>query len=293
MLTFKQIQDLVLLQPTGRFNANYRAAAKEWINYVLSDIWGLEAWTFKQASALLTVTTGSTSVTNLPGDVGIIRQLLNAQGAKLTFRQWDEFNLRHYGDSGTAQPWDFTTIGTGTGCAMYVGPPSSETSSLYQLLYERERGFYPSTTLTGTPTLPTASIGVATTSGAATAGTALIGGRLVTYTGLSGGNTLTGCTGGTGTFVAGDVCVFLNPQAGELYNDTDVPMLPPDRHQILVHAATAIGQTGENDYSLYLSDDRVQKGLQSMSARYLISERGETQQWGSYDHAHFETGGSW
>lgn len=288
MLTYKAIQDGVLT----RFNASYRPQAKEWINYVLAQLWAADEWTFKQAVTTVSVTAGSTAVTGLPADVGIIHQLLNAQGAKLTWRPWTEFNLRHYGDTGGAQPYDFTTVGIGPGSQLFVGPPSSETSALYQLLYERERGFYPSTTLTGETVLPAGTVAVASVLGAASAGNAMIGGRIFTYTGISSLN-LTGCAGGFGDFAVGETVTFLNPQAGELYNDTDVPLLPPETHQILIHGAQAIGQTGENDYSLYLSDDRVQQGIATMRARYLISQRGETQQWGSYETAHFETGGSW
>jgi hypothetical protein len=288
MLTFKQAQDTVL----ERFNDGSRSKCKEWLNYVLGQVWGLEEWTFKRAVATVTVTAGSTAVTGLPADIGIVRLLQNAQGGKLTYREWDEFMLRHYGETGSVIPYDFTLIGTGAGCQMYVGPPSSETSSAYQVLYERERGYYPSTTLNGTAALPTGTITVASTAAAPTSGTCLIGGRLVTYTGTTG-TTLTGCTGGTGTFTTGDLVVFLSAQAGDLAADSDVPLLPPETHQLLVHAATAIGQTGENDYSLYLSDDRVQQGLDAMRRRYLIAQRGETEQWGSYGLAHFETGGSW
>lgn len=288
MLTYKQIQDSVL----ERFNEGRRGDCKEWINFALGQIWALDAWLFKQAVAPVTVTTGSTAVTGLPSDIGIVRLLQNSRGGKLTFREWDEFMLRHYGNATTTIPHDFTTLGTGVGAQILVGPRSSESSSGYQLLYERERGFYPSTTLTGSTTLPTATITVASTSGAPTSGQCLIGGRQVTYLGVTG-TTLTGCTGGTGTFAPGDLVVFASPQGGELHNDSDVPLLPPETHQILVHAAQAIGQTGENDYSLYLSDDRVQQGLNAMRMRYLVTQRGETEQWGSYDSAHFETGGSW
>lgn len=288
MLTFKGIQDSVLT----RFNGSMRDQSKEWINYVLAQLWAMDEWTFKQATANVTVTSGSTAVTGLPADVGIIHLLLNQQGAKLTWRPWTEFNLRHYGDVGGAQPWDFTTIGIGPGSQLFVGPPSSETSSLYQLLYERERGFYPSSTLTSETVMPTGTVTVASVTGALSAGSAMIGGRIFNYTGITGLN-LTGCTGGFGDFAAGETVTFLNAQAGELYNDTDVPLLPPETHQLLIHGAQAIGQTGENDYSLYLSDDRVQQGLATMRARYLISQRGETLQWGSYELGHFETGGSW
>lgn len=289
MLTYKAIQDAAL----ERFNESRRGDCKEWINYALGNIWAMGDWTFKRAIAPVTVTAGSNVLSNLPGDVGVVHLLQNSLGGKLSYKEWDEFNLRYYGAGGDAIPWDYTILGAGPGCQMYVGPISSESNSAYQLLYERERGFYLSTTLTdASPTLPAATINVTSTAGAPTAGQALIAGRMVNYTGTTP-TSLTGCSGGAGTFTAGDPLVFLSAIGGELYNDTDVPLSPPETHQLLVHAAQAIGQTGENDYSLYLSDDRVQQGIAAMQARYLITQRGETVQWGDYDRAHFETGGAW
>lgn len=289
MLTYKDAQDLVL----ERFNEDRRPACKEWLNYVLGQIWNLEEWTFKQAITPVTVTAGSSSVTGLPGNVGVVHLLQNAQGMPLDYKDWREFQIHHYGDTGQQVPYDFTVVGSGSPLVqVLVGPISSETSALYQLLHEYERGFYPSTTVASDVTLPSATIQVTSTAGMAAAGTVLIGGRPVAYTGVTPGS-LTGCTGGVGSFVAGDLVVFLAAQAGELANDGDVPMLPPETHQILVHAAQAIGQSAENDYSIYLSDDRVQQGLDTMRRRYLISQRGGTQQWGSYESAHFETGWAW
>ena len=138
-------------------------------------------------------------------------------------------------------------------------------------------------------TLPVATLPVADTSQALDSGTVMIAGRPVEYAGTDVGS-LVSVTGGTGTFTTGDLVVYVNPQAGELANDTDVPLLPPETHQILVHAAMAIGQSGDNDYSLYLSDDRVQQGLNSMRDRYLIRERGETVAWGDYRDAPAITG---
>ena len=60
--------------------------------------------------------------------------------------------------------------------------------------------------------LPQATIHVASTTGAPTDGLAYIvttaGTEIVQYTGVSGGNTLTGCTGGTGTMSTGGAVLF-------------------------------------------------------------------------------------
>jgi hypothetical protein len=288
MLTFKNTQDAVL----ERFNESKRPSAKEWINYVYGQIWGLEEWTFKSTTAPVTVTSESQNVTNVPADFGIPHGLLNAQGVPLQFIDWREFQLRHYGETESAQPYEWTVVGEGAAAQVLVGPLSNETSSAYLLMYERERGYYPSTTLSAATGLPSPVITVASTAEAAAAGSVLVAGRVVTYIGTTP-TTLTGCEGGAGTFAAGETVVFLQPTAGELSQDTDVCLLPPETHQILVHAAQAIGQTGENDYAVYMTDDRVQQGLDTMRARYLPVERGETVQWGSYTFARYETGGNW
>lgn len=288
MLTYRQIQDAVL----ERFNESVRPNAKEWINYVYGQIWGLEEWTFKSATAPVSVTAGSQAVSNVPADFGIPHGLLNAQGVPLQFVGWREFQVRHYGEAQTAQPYEWTVINEGVGAEVLVGPTSTETSDSYLLLYERERGYWPSTALASDIGLPSPVITVASTAEAFPAGSVLIAGRVVTYTGKTA-TTLTGCSGGAGTFAAGEDVVFVQPAAGELSQDTDVPMLPPETHQVLVHAAQAIGQTGENDYAVYMTDDRVQQGLDTMRARYLPVERGDMEQWGSYTLARFETGGNW
>lgn len=288
MLAFVDIQDAVLT----RFSEDDRASAKEWINFVYGQIWGLEEWTFKSATALVTVTAGSQVVTDLPADIGIPHLLQNSQGTPLAFIDWREFQLRYYGWQGPQLAYEWTVQNEGIGAQVFVGPPSNETSSAYQLLYERERGYYPSTALTAAATLPAATLAVTDTSQAPASGTLLIAGRVVTYTGKTA-TAFTGCTGGAGTFATGELVVVLSPQPGELSQDTDVPLLPPETHQVLVHAATAIGQAGENDYSVYMTDDRVQQALDTMRNRYLPVERGDLFQWGSYTQAHFESSGAW
>lgn len=290
MLTFKAAQDAVI----ERFNAGRRNDVKEWIRFVHGQVWGLDEWTFKQALSPATVTTNSNILSGLPGNVGVVHLLQNAQGAPLTYRDWKDFQRLHFGETGLSVPYDYTVVGAGRAVQILVGPKSSETSSAYQLSHEYDPGFYPSTTLTDAQTtLPAATLNVADATVFPTAGTVLIAGRPVAYTGKTGATALTGCTGGAGTFAATEPVVCLAPTAGDLSGDTDVSMLPFDFHQILVHGAQAIGQTGENDYSMYLSDDRVQQGLDAMRRRYLVSERGETQQWGSQENAAEMDGWAW
>jgi hypothetical protein len=171
-----------------------------------------------------------------------------------------------------------------------VGPTADTTSAVYQLLYERACGFYPSTTVNETTTLPDATLTVADTSAFPSSGTALVGGRKVVYTG-KGGTTLTGCTGGTGSMTTGDLVVSLTASAGQLHDDGDVPLLPPDTHMILVHGAQAMGRTLESDVTAGLQDDRVSQLLDTMRRRYLVKERGETEQYGDVYAADVHTWG--
>lgn len=292
LLPFKTLQDRVLLPTSGgRFKEALRPNAKDWIRNVYRGIWDADEWAFKQNVQLVTVTAGSQLVTGLPGNVGLVHALLNAQGAPLTFRPWRDFERLHYGDTGQTQPYDYTIIGSGPGLTIKVAPISSETSSLYELLHEMEPGWWPSTTTTGSTTLPAATINVTATAQFPSSGTVLIGGRPVTFTGKTS-NTLTGCAGGIGTFAAGEPVICISsPQVGDLSGDTDVPMLPDS--EILVRAALALGQSNENDYSMYLSDDRVQQMLDQMRRRYTRQAQGETEQWGSNRHAAAMDGWPW
>lgn len=69
------------------------------------------------------------------------------------------------------------------------------------------------TTLTGTTTLPTATVTVSSTTGFPSAGIAHISGQTITYTGKTS-STLTGVTGGLGTFPAGTAVTYGNLQVG-------------------------------------------------------------------------------
>lgn len=63
------------------------------------------------------------------------------------------------------------------------------------------------TTLTGSHTLPQATITVASTTGFASIGVVQVGTQLVSYTGKTG-TTFTGATGGTGTFIGGTAVTY-------------------------------------------------------------------------------------
>lgn len=61
-----------------------------------------------------------------------------------------------------------------------------------------------STTVSGGQSLPETTVTVASTTGFPSTGVLFVDGNTVAYTGLSGGDTFTGCTGGTGTINNGD-----------------------------------------------------------------------------------------
>jgi hypothetical protein len=265
LLTFKQIQD----QAIKRFKSSLRPDLKTWILDFYSTVWALEEWSFRYAAAAVTVTAGSANVTNLPADLGMPIGLVNANGDDL-----DEIGIREYyrrytgTDSSTSTPEAFCVIGN----TIKVGPVSNESSSSYQLLYERAPGHYVSTTLAAAVTLPQASIQVASTSEFAASGQAWVGGRLVTYTSKDATHLL-GCSGGSGTIALSDLVVSTVALAGAMNADSDVPLLPDGTHLILVHGGQATGQALENDPTTALSDTRVDRILNGMRRNYLVSAR--------------------
>lgn len=279
-MTFREIQDMAI----KRFNSGLRGDLKEWIRATYGLVWEMEEWTFKTAVAAVTVTANSDTLTNVPADLGVPHLLQNSQGDKLKQLGLRDYMLNYQGSAMDAAglPYFWTLIGDGPGATIKVGPPSSETSALYELTYERACCSYPSTTLSVGATLPVATLTVVSTAEFPSAGTVMIAGRKVTYTGKTS-TTLTGCSGGSGTFAIGEPVVSLTATAYQLAADTDVPLLPPDTHMILVHGAQAIGQSLENDSTVALSDERVTQMLEGMRRRYLTAGRGETAQFGAGD----------
>jgi hypothetical protein len=288
-MTFRDLQDAVL----ERFNSSRRNDCKEWIRYVYGQLWDADEWTFKLNSTQVQVTAGSNLVTGLPEDFGIPHELLNTNGVPLTWMDPAKFERMHNSETQTSIPWDYTVYGAGLAKKMLCGPISSETAT-YTLVYEKSICYRPSTTLAQTVTLPVTSLPVADVSVAGDSAAVFIGDRYVTYTGFdTPSKTLTGCANGNGTFQSGTEVVYATTYGGSLSADTDVPAIPFEFHQLLVFGALAIGQSMDNDYSLYLSDDRVQQGLDAMRRRYLVDQRGQLEQWGSYAYGHLETGGGW
>jgi hypothetical protein len=131
--TFLELQADVM---GDRFVEGQRDDVKRWINSTYWRVWTLEEWTFRYATANVTVTSGSQTVTNLPADLGLIRVFQRGDGTPLTWMEPEDF-ARVYHDpraSWTGLPEAYTVLNG----VVSVGPASSETASDYQIEYERE-----------------------------------------------------------------------------------------------------------------------------------------------------------
>lgn len=70
----------------------------------------------------------------------------------------------------------------------------------------------------------------------------------------------------------------------DLDGPQDVPLLPSSSHFVLVHAACEIGLAMENDYpTADIQRGMKEDKLAGMRSQYLEVQRGEFEQWGSFD----------
>lgn len=203
-MTFKALQDEVIVVPSARFKEAQRASVKLWINFALAKLWNADDWTFRLGTATVNVTAGSTVVSGLPADFGIGMAMYRADGTPVNYlaaRQW----LNTYqGITASGQPDDYTIIGS----SVLVGPVSSETA----------------------------------------------------------------------------VCTILYEKAlTQLVGDNDVPAIPAEYHYALVYGASALGLVNENDFTWQFAMQQWQEALANMQQNYLAAQRGQTQQWGSWD----------
>lgn len=118
-----------------RFEEADRAAAKRWLNLVYAWVMGAEEWTFRIATDLVSVTSGSQTVGSVPADLGPVLSFQRADGEPLEWRTPKQFFDAHYDalQPHTAGPDIYTRIAD----ALLVGPSSDETRSDYQIVYER------------------------------------------------------------------------------------------------------------------------------------------------------------
>lgn len=132
-MNFKAIQDAVL---SDRFQETQRGDCKNWINHRYAWLWGLEDWTFKSATAVVTVTAGSQAVTTLPTDISTVVALYRSNGDRLKYLMPVKFFELFYDTTNatTGTPYCFTIVNG----QLFVGPTSNETAADYKLLYMRE-----------------------------------------------------------------------------------------------------------------------------------------------------------
>lgn len=132
-MTFLEIQDAVM---DNLFDETDRANVKNWINLRYGWMLALEKWTFLNATASVTVTSGSQTVTGLPTNFGVVIGLWDSDGAPLKgYSDWREFLSRYntnLDDTGT--PEAYTVIG-GT---LLVGPTPDTTATDFLLAHELE-----------------------------------------------------------------------------------------------------------------------------------------------------------
>jgi len=131
--TFLELQNAVM---SDRFDESQRGDVKTWINDCYWDVWHLEEWSFRYATATVSVTAGSQNVTGTPTDLAIVRSFQRGDGYGLVALDPVEFQRAYY-DARTTDsylPEAYTVIDG----AILVGPVSSETATDYQLVYERE-----------------------------------------------------------------------------------------------------------------------------------------------------------
>ena len=129
-MTFLEIVNAVL---AGSFDEAKRPSAKAWVNTRLGELLDMETWVFMRATASVTVTAGSRTVTGLPTAFGVAHSLIDGDGEPLTpFRDPVAFLERYPTNvsSGTPEAW------TAIGASIMVGPAATVTSSAFTLIYE-------------------------------------------------------------------------------------------------------------------------------------------------------------
>jgi len=129
-LTYKQIQDEVI---SLRFSESDRASVKNWINIRLAEVWSMEEWLFRRASASVSVTSGSTGITNVPSTFGTAHRLYRSDGIALRYIEPADYYDIYANQLQTGTPVDYTIINQ----TFLVGPVSGDTASDYLLLYEK------------------------------------------------------------------------------------------------------------------------------------------------------------
>src|SRR5438309_566715 len=131
-MTFLQIRQAIL---TDRFDPSQDGDCKNWVNDAYGYIWGLEEWTFRYATSLVSVTTGSKTVGGLPTDLSVVRSFQRGDGTPLDSLDPVSFDRLYYDarTTWTGLPEAYKNVNG----VLSVGPASSETASDYNLIYEK------------------------------------------------------------------------------------------------------------------------------------------------------------
>lgn len=132
-MNFLQLQTAVM---GTRFDESQRGDVQTWINATYWRAWTLEEWIFRYATESVTVTAGSKNVTGLTADVAIVRSFQRGDGDDITALEPTDFQRLYNTPRApyTGLPEAYTIING----SVFVGPASSETSTDYLIVYEKE-----------------------------------------------------------------------------------------------------------------------------------------------------------
>jgi hypothetical protein len=131
-VTFKALQDELVAGPAPRFNETQRAQVKLWLNDRLSELWGLEDWTFRKAAVTVTVTGGSNILT-APSDLGIVLGLLRDDGYPVTYVTPEIYFRAHLGPQSSTTVDHFTVVNK----QILLDPTPGTGSSSWELYYDK------------------------------------------------------------------------------------------------------------------------------------------------------------
>lgn len=149
-MTFADIRDEVrALRFANNTSLPTDTQIERWINDRYAALWNADEWIFKYAKVSnLTVTAGSTTVGNLPTDLGIPIGFWRDDGYPLVYQPPRSFYNIYAASTDTGAPQFYTMFDQ----AITVGPTPSQSSSTFSMAYEKRL-----TNLTGdsdTPVIP-------------------------------------------------------------------------------------------------------------------------------------------
>src|SRR5262245_51051594 len=128
-IDFVTLQNMVL---ADGFAESDRRSCREWINFRYAWLFDVDAWTFQQGPAVVSLTAGSQAVTGMPTDFGVVLGLLRADGSPLrAIPQVRNFMATYYGKTGVPESYCVS------GSQILVGPTSSITEAGCLLIYEK------------------------------------------------------------------------------------------------------------------------------------------------------------